>query len=214
MRWFHPTRGMVSPGVFIPVAEESGLIVALGEWALTEACAQLALWQATATTQHLSLSVNVSPRQFYQHDFVERVLNDIEKSAIEPSRLKLELTESLVLEDMQVVVDKMRQLKAHGVRFSMDDFGTGYSSLSYLSFLPFDEVKIDQAFIRRAATEEHARDWTIVEAIIGITRNLGMEVIAEGVETQAQCERLKASGCLRYQGYLFSKPSPISELPI
>ncbi|WP_165924713.1 EAL domain-containing protein [Lysobacter sp. N42] len=214
MRWFHPARGMVSPGLFIPIAEDSGLIVSLGEWALTQACKQLALWKEKESTAAIRLSVNVSPRQFYQHDFVENVLHNIRVSGIDPTSLKLELTESLVLEDMDVVVDKMRELKAHGVSFSMDDFGTGYSSLSYLSFLPFDEVKIDQAFIRRASSEEFSRDWTIVEAIIGIANNLGMEVIAEGVETQAQCDRLKASGCFRYQGYLFSKPSAVSDLPI
>lgn len=214
MRWFHPTRGMVSPSLFIPVAEESGLIVPLGEWALQQACKQLANWKQNEKTASMRLSVNVSPRQFYQHDFVEQVLSCINNEQIDSNNLKLELTESLVLEDMEVVVEKMRELKFCGVSFSMDDFGTGYSSLSYLSFLPFDEVKIDQAFIRRASSEEYSRDWTIVEAIIGITQNLGMEVIAEGVETQAQCDRLKASGCFRYQGYLFSKPSPASELPL
>ncbi|MCC5854592.1 MAG: EAL domain-containing protein [Idiomarina sp.] len=214
MRWQHPTRGLVSPAEFIPMAEESGLIVPMGAWALEEACRQLAIWQTNDATKHLSVSVNVSARQFYQHDFTEFVLNTIQAAGVPAKLLKLELTETLVLEDLDVVVRKMRALKEAGVRFSMDDFGTGYSSLSYLSTLPFDEVKIDQAFIRRASSLEHERDWTIVEAIIGIARNLGMEVIAEGVETEVQWQRLADSGCLRYQGYLFSKPVSISELPV
>ncbi|HLV48194.1 MAG TPA: EAL domain-containing protein [Aliidiomarina sp.] len=214
IRWLHPTRGLVSPVEFIPIAEETGLIVPIGEWVLTTACQQLAAWQQHEQTKHLTLSVNVSARQFYQHNFVERVLAEINSAGISAERLMLELTESLVLEDMDAVIQQMQLLKRHGVQFSMDDFGTGYSSLSYLSTLPFNEVKIDQAFIRRAACPEHVRDWAIVEAIIGITKKLGMDVIAEGVETHEQQERLEASGCLRYQGYLFSKPLPIEELPL
>ncbi|WP_113908345.1 bifunctional diguanylate cyclase/phosphodiesterase [Aliidiomarina celeris] len=213
IRWLHPQRGMVSPAEFIPVAEDSGLIVPLGEWVLKEACKQLAKWQAHKHSKHWSLSINVSARQFYQHNFVELVLDEIAKHNLPHHLVKLELTESLVLEDMDAVVKKMRVLKNSGVRFSMDDFGTGYSSLSYLSSLPFNEVKIDQAFIRRASTKERERDWTIVEAIIGITKNLGMEVIAEGVETKEQQQRLAQSGCLRFQGYLFSRPAPADELP-
>lgn len=214
LRWHHPTRGLVSPVEFIPIAEETGLIVPIGEWVLTTACQQLAQWQQHEETKDLTLSVNVSARQFYQHNFIDLVLGEIKAAGILPSRLMLELTESLVLEDMDAVVQQMHQLKKHGIQFSMDDFGTGYSSLSYLSSLPFDEVKIDQAFIRRAASPEHVRDWTIVEAIIGITKKLGMDVIAEGVETLEQQARLEASGCVRYQGYLFSKPLPITELPL
>lgn len=214
IRWLHPTRGLVSPAEFIPIAEESGLIIPIGQWVLTTACQQLAVWQQHEETKGLTLSVNVSAKQFYQHNFVERVLAKIDAAGIWPERLMLELTESVVLEDMDVVIQQMHQLKKHGVQFSMDDFGTGYSSLSYLSMLPFNEVKIDQAFIRRASCPEHVRDWAIVEAIIGITKKLGMDVIAEGVETPSQQERLEASGCLRYQGYLFSRPSPIDELPL
>lgn len=213
LRWLHPERGFISPAEFIPLAEESGLIVPIGEWVLSTACQQLALWQQNESTQHLTLSVNVSARQFYQHNFVDLVLTEIETAGIPAKRLMLELTESLVLEDMNVVVKQMCRLKQAGVKFSMDDFGTGYSSLSYLSSLPFDEVKIDQAFIRRATCAGYQRDWIIVEAIIGITQKLGMDVLAEGVETLSQKEKLAASGCLRYQGYLFSKPSPMSVLP-
>ncbi|RUO39067.1 bifunctional diguanylate cyclase/phosphodiesterase [Aliidiomarina taiwanensis] len=213
-RWIHPERGLVSPGVFIPIAEESGLIIPIGEWVIRTACLQLAAWEKHEETKHISISVNVSARQFYQDNFVDLVLAEVEQAGINPKMLMLELTESLVLEDMELVVEQMYALKKHGIRFSMDDFGTGYSSLSYLSTLPFDEVKIDQAFIRRAASPEHVKDWSIVEAIIGITKKLHMDVIAEGVETTAQQERLLASGCTRYQGYLFSKPSPISKLPL
>lgn len=213
-RWIHPRRGGVSPGVFIPIAEESGLIIPIGEWVIHTACQQLAEWAKHEETKSISISVNVSARQFYQDNFVDLVLQEVERAGIHPKMLMLELTESLVLEDMDLVIEQMYALKKHGIRFSMDDFGTGYSSLSYLSTLPFDEVKIDQAFIRRAASPEHVKDWSIVEAIIGITKKLNMEVIAEGVETVSQQERLLASGCTRYQGYLFSKPSPISKLPL
>lgn len=214
LRWHHPERGMVSPGDFIPVAEDSGLIVPIGDYVLREACKQVGIWQKSQSTSHFTMSVNVSAKQFYQHNFVENVLSIIGAAGIPTSALKLELTESLVLEDMAAVVSKMQTLRSAGVSFSMDDFGTGYSSLSYLSQLPFDEVKIDQAFIRRASSETYKRDWTIVQAIISITQDLGMDVIAEGVETEAQRARLQASGCTRYQGYLFARPVPASELPL
>lgn len=214
LRWQHPTRGLVSPAEFIPLAEESGLIVPIGAQVLREACQQLARWQEQESTRHLSLSVNVSAKQFYQLNFVELVLGEVRSAGIPPQLLKLELTESVVLEDMDMVLASMHRLKQQGICFSMDDFGTGYSALSYLSQLPFDEVKIDQAFIRRASLAEHQRDWTIVNAIIHIAKDLGMEVIAEGVETREQQERLAASGCLRYQGFYFSRPMPVADLPL
>ncbi|MCH8500795.1 MAG: EAL domain-containing protein [Aliidiomarina sp.] len=214
LRWHHPSRGIVSPAEFIPLAEESGLIVPIGAQVLRQACQQLALWQKNEATQHLQMSVNVSAKQFYQLNFVDVVLSEVQAAGIRPEGLKLELTESLVLEDMDLVLSSMHRLKREGICFSMDDFGTGYSALSYLSQLPFDEVKIDQAFIRRASMAEHERDWTIVVAIIHIAQDLGMEVIAEGVETKVQQERLAASGCLRYQGYYFSRPMPVDELPL
>lgn len=212
LRWNHPERGTVSPAQFIPIAEDSSLIVSIGDWVLQKACLQLREWQQHSATQHLSMSVNVSAKQFYQHNFVEKVLSTAASAGITFSALKLELTESLVLEDMAAVACKMQTLRNAGIRFSMDDFGTGYSSLSYLSQLPFDEVKIDQAFIRRASAEAHKRDWVIVQAIIKITNDLGMEVIAEGVETEEQQQRLQASGCLRYQGYYFAKPEPVERV--
>lgn len=214
LRWHHPERGMVSPADFIPIAEDSGLIVPIGEFVLQQACQQLAKWQQQADTAHFSVSVNVSAKQFYQQNFVEQVLQIAASSGITFSGLKLELTESLVLEDMDAVVDKMQTLRSAGIHFSMDDFGTGYSSLSYLSQLPFDEVKIDQAFIRRASSAGQNRDWTIVKAIINIARDFGMEVIAEGVETKAQQQLLQQSGCVRYQGYLFARPEPAKRLAV
>ncbi|RUO20177.1 EAL domain-containing protein [Aliidiomarina haloalkalitolerans] len=214
VRWMHPTRGLVSPAEFIPLAEESGLIVPIGTQVLRQACLQLAAWQQQESTRHLSMSVNVSAKQFYQLNFVEQVLAIVSDTKVPPHLLKLELTESLVLEDMELVLTSMHRLKQQGICFSMDDFGTGYSALSYLSQLPFDEVKIDQAFIRRASMAEHQRDWTIVNAIIHIAQDLGMDVIAEGVETKEQQERLAASGCLRYQGFYFSRPAPVNELPL
>lgn len=213
LRWQHPERGLISPAVFIPIAEESGLIVSLGEWVLMQACQQLARWQEQTETKGLTISVNVSAKQFYQHNFVQFVIRTLEEAGAKPEQLYLELTESIVLEDTQIVVEKMQLLQQYGVKFSMDDFGTGYSSLSYLSSLPFNEVKIDQAFIRRAASDEYMRDWTIVEAIIGISKKLGMSIIAEGVETELQQQRLEASGCLRYQGFLYSRPVPVEQLP-
>lgn len=212
IRWHHPTKGFISPAEFIPVAEESGLIVLLGEWVLEQACEQLAKWQQAEASKNLTLSINVSPRQFYQYNFVDLVQAEINRTKIPPHKLMLELTENLVLEDMDRVIQQMKKLKEIGVQFSMDDFGTGYSSLSYLSQLPFDEVKIDQAFIRRASHENFHRDWAIVEGIIMITKKLGMEIIAEGVETQEQQAKLAASGCFRYQGYLYSRPTPAHQL--
>lgn len=212
LRWLHPERGMVSPADFVPIAEASGLIVPLGEWVLEKACTQLAIWQQHGPTAHLTVSVNVSAKQFYQQNFVDKVVEITTQAGIRCVGLKLELTESLVLEDMTIAIDKMHALRKVGVRFSMDDFGTGYSSLSYLSQLPFDEVKIDQAFIRRASSGGQNRDWIIVQAIIKIAQRFGMDVIAEGVETQAQQQLLEQSGCTRYQGYFFAKPEPVERL--
>lgn len=208
LRWNHGRQGRVSPGVFIPLAEESGYIMELGRWVLRQACEQLGYWQRDTATAHLSISVNVSARQFYQDNFVNTVLSDIKEFGVRPDRLKLELTESLVLEDVDGVISKMQELQAHGVRFSMDDFGTGYSSLSYLSLMPFNEVKIDQAFVRRAASEINEHDWLIIDAIISIGSQLNMDIIAEGIETETQWDRLADMGCQRFQGYFFGKPEP------
>ncbi|PKM12612.1 MAG: PAS domain S-box protein [Gammaproteobacteria bacterium HGW-Gammaproteobacteria-3] len=209
LRWRHPKRGLVSPVEFIPLAEETGLIVAMGQWVLEQACAQIKKWADSDTTCNLQLAVNVSASQFRQPDFVEQVRRILQEQAIDPKRLKLELTESLVLDNVDDTIGKMHRLKGIGVRFSMDDFGTGYSSLSSLKKLPLDQLKIDQSFIRDIAYD--ADSATIVQTIIAMGLNLGMEVIAEGVETEQQYAFLKQHGCLAYQGYFFGKPMPLAE---
>ena len=209
IRWQHPERGLVSPFHFIPLAEETGLILPIGDWVLETACAQLEKWKDDPVAQHLQLAVNVSARQFHQTDFVERVNTVIEKFAIDPCKLKLELTESLVLDNVDDTIAKMLALKVSGVRFSMDDFGTGYSSLAYLTQLPLDQVKIDQSFVRDIDVK--STNAVIVQTIIGMANNLNMEVIAEGVETDQQRDFLERSGCFTYQGYLFGKPVPVDE---
>ncbi|MBX9914773.1 MAG: EAL domain-containing protein [Pseudomonadaceae bacterium] len=209
LRWPHPVRGMVSPAQFIPLAEDNGLIVPIGQWVLEQACAQLQAWQKHPLASTLPLSVNVSARQFRQPDFVEQVRQCLQRSGIDPAQLKLELTESLVLDNVESVIGTMHALKALGVRFSMDDFGTGYSSLSYLKRLPLDQLKIDQSFVRDIVTDPG--DAVIVKTIIGMAHNLGLEVIAEGVETEAQRQLLLDYDCRMFQGYLFGRPLPLAE---
>ncbi|MBI1174350.1 MAG: EAL domain-containing protein [Sideroxydans sp.] len=209
LRWKHPVSGMVSPAQFIPIAEDSGLIQPIGQWVLEQACAQLAIWQNDPLFSHLSVAVNVSARQFRQSSFVELVRSTLTSSGINPSRLKLELTESLVLDNVADTINKMAHLKALGVRFSMDDFGTGYSSLTYLKQLPLDQIKIDQSFVRDITTDQS--DATIVQTIIAMSQSLGLDVIAEGVETEEQLDFLKLHNCRAFQGYLFGKPMPVAE---
>ena len=209
LRWNHPKRGMVSPAQFIPVAEESSLILDIGHWVLDTACRQLAQWGGNEQTRELTLAVNVSAQQFRLHDFVDRVTAALRAHQVDPSRLKLELTESVVLDDVTDVVAKMRALKVLGVKLSLDDFGTGYSSLSYLKQLPLDQLKIDQSFGRDIATDTN--DAVMVKTIIDMAQNFRLNVIAEGVETKAQLGFLKQNGCMAYQGYLFSKPVPVEE---
>ncbi len=204
LRWQHPGQGLVSPAQFIPIAEETGLILPIGTWVLETACAQLKAWERSSRTNRLSLSINVSVRQFYQPDFVEQVRRIILENAINPALLKFELTESLVFNNINDSIIKMKALVEIGVRFSMDDFGTGYSSLSYLTQLPLSQVKIDQTFVQNIFKK--TTDAVIVQAIIGMAGNLGMEVVAEGVETEAQYDFLKQHGCNVFQGNLFSKP--------
>ena len=208
LRWQHHQRGAVAPGEFIPLAEESALILPIGHWVLETACAQLKRWEGNASTHHLQLAVNVSARQFRQDDFVAQVQELINTSAINPARLKLEITESMVL-DLDDTVTKMRALRLLGVHFSMDDFGTGYSSLSSLTRLPLDQLKIDRSFVRNMG-HSHP-EAIVVQTIIGMGNSLGMEVIAEGVETQAQRALLMQNGCLCYQGYLFSPAVPVAQ---
>lgn len=204
LRWFHPERGMVSPLHFIPLAEESELILPIGLWVLQTACAQIKVWEGNELTCQLQIAVNVSARQFQQPNFVEQVLQTLEQSGADPARLKLELTESMVLNDINDSIEKMLQLKALGVSIAIDDFGTAYSSLSYLTQLPLDQLKIDQSFVRNIGIK--SSDAIIVQTIINMANNLDMQIIAEGVETQAQLTFLQGAGCLTYQGYLFSKP--------
>ncbi|ADL55976.1 diguanylate cyclase/phosphodiesterase with PAS/PAC sensor(s) [Gallionella capsiferriformans ES-2] len=209
VRWIHPIRGMVSPAHFIPIAEETSLILEVGAWVLKTACLQLAVWADRPMTCNLILAVNVSVQQFKQVGFVEHIAELIRAYCIVPQRLKLELTESVVLNDVSDIVQKMCALKSLGVRLSMDDFGTGYSSLSYLKNLPLDQLKIDQSFVRNIATDEN--DAVMVKTIIAMAQNFRLNVIAEGVETEAQLAFLKQNGCMCYQGYYFGKPAPIEQ---
>lgn len=210
LRWTHPRLGPVSPAHFIPVAEESGMILPIGLWVLQTACAQLARWQTSPLFSRLSIAVNVSAVQFREAEFVSKVSDVLRQSGIKPELLKLELTEGLVLDNIEDSILKMKELKSLGVKFSMDDFGTGYSSLSYLSRLPIDQLKIDQSFVRDITTDQN--DAAIVQTIISMALSMGMEVIAEGVETEEQLEFLELRGCQAYQGYFFAKPKPIDEL--
>lgn len=207
IRWMHPEHGLLSPLLFIPLAEETGLILPIGQWVLESACAQLKHWADNAVTRHLQLAINVSARQFYQPDFVEQVSKTIQTFLIDPEKLKFELTESLVLDNIEDTILKMQALKKIGVRFAMDDFGTGHSSLSYLTQLPIDQLKIDQSFVHNLGLK--STDAIIVQTIIGMAGNLGMEVIAEGVETEFQHAFLQQHACDLYQGYLFDQPLSI-----
>lgn len=207
IRWMHPERGMISPYHFIPLAEDTRLILPIGQWVLETACAQLAIWQNNVLTRDLTLAVNVSSRQFRQVDFVAKVQKVLNDSAIDPTKLKLELTESLLVDNVQEIVATMNALKALGISFSLDDFGTGYSSLQYLKQLPLDQLKIDQSFVRDLV--EDSSDKAIVLTVITMAHSLGLNVIAEGVETEEQRQFLLQNGCANYQGYLFSKPVPV-----
>jgi len=209
IRWLHPDRGVVSPAEFIGLAEETALIIPIGLWVLRTACEQLKSWENRPGRHDLQLAVNVSARQFRQADFVDQVRDVLLQTQVNPNRLKLELTETLVLDDVHDTILKMKALKAFGVRFSMDDFGTGHSSLAYLTQLPLDQLKIDQSFVRNIGIQ--ATDSVIIDTIIGMARNLGLEVIAEGVETSIQKEFLEQHGCSLCQGYLFAKPLPMAD---
>ena len=209
VRWEDPKLGSISPTQFIHIAEESTLILDIGRWVIDTACRQLAVWGSNEKYRHFTLSVNVSARQFGLPIFVDIVTAALNTYKIDPSRLKLELTEHVLLHDVTNVVSKMHALKALGVWLSIDDFGTGYSSLSYLKQLPIHQLKIDQSFVRDIATDPN--DAMMVKTIISLAQNFHLDVIAEGVETTAQMEFLKQNGCMAYQGYLYSKPVPIEE---
>ncbi len=206
VRWRHPQRGMVSPADFIPVAEQSGLIVALGQWVLRRACETLVAWKGDPRLADLSLAVNVSAREFRHPDFVQRVVDLLAQTGACAGRLKLELTESMFLQDTDDTIVRMNELRGHGVHFSLDDFGTGYSSLSYLKRLPLDQLKIDQSFVRDVL--EDPDDAAIVRAILTLAHSLDLAVVAEGVETEGQRDFLALNGCKAFQGYWFGRPGP------
>jgi len=209
LRWQRPKHGPVSPAEFIPAAEESGLIISIGQWVLATACAQLAHWAQVPALAHLSLAVNVSARQFHHPEFVSQVLAALASTGANAQRLKLELTESLLVDDMEEVITKMTALRAYGIGFSLDDFGTGYSSLAYLKRLPLDQLKIDKSFVFDVLTDPN--DAAIAKTIIALAHSLGLGVIAEGVETEAQRHFLSQAGCQTYQGYYFSRPVPVAQ---
>ena len=209
VRWRHPERGLVSPVDFIPLAEESGLILPLGHWVLTAACRQLADWAMRPETAHLTLAVNISAKQFRLPTFVEMVCALVDEFGVNPENLKLEITESMLLDDVDDIVAKMMALKERGIAFSLDDFGTGYSSLSYLKRLPLCQLKIDQSFVNDVLDDPN--DAAIIKAIIALAQSMNLAVIAEGVETEAQRMFLELNGCHAFQGYLFSRPIPVAE---
>ena len=206
LRWSHPGRGMVPPSEFIPLAEETGLILVMGRWVLHTACQRLAQWRKHPQLRHLTMAVNVSSRQFRHTGFVQDVVRVLAVTGAPSSLLKLELTESLLVEDMDTTIATMRALRTYSIGFALDDFGTGYSSLSYLKRMPLDQLKIDQSFVRDLLTDPN--DAAIVHTIIGLSESLGLGVIAEGVETLAQRDMLLRAGCRCFQGYLFGRPMP------
>ncbi len=207
IRWMHPERGTISPMQFIPLAEEIGLILPIGQWVLETACAQLKIWEQDILTRNLSLSLNVSAKQFHQDNFASQVQETIQRHGINPELLKLELTESMLVVDIEKTIYCMKTLNEIGIRFSLDDFGTGYSSLQYLKRLPLEQLKIDQSFVKDIAID--GNDKAIVDTIIAMAYSMGINVIAEGVETEAQRQQLLQSKCYQFQGYLFRKPVPI-----
>jgi len=207
LRWHHPERGLVTPGTFIGIAERTGLILPLGQWVLETACAQLAAWATSPALRGVRLAINVSARQFRQRDFVAQVRRALDSSGAPPQLLELELTESVVLDDVDDTIAKMRALRGIGVGFSMDDFGTGYSSLAYLTRLPLDQLKLDRSFVRHLPHRES--DAVVAQSVVSLAHSLGLLVVAEGVETEAQRAFLEEHGCLIWQGYLFGRPAPI-----
>ncbi len=212
LRWKHPKRGLVLPDEFIPIAEESGLIVPLGNWVLETACRQIAAWANQKEMASISVAVNISAYQFRQRNFVEQVLAALSRSGANPRNLKLELTESILVHDVEDVIAKMTILKSHGVKFSVDDFGTGYSSLTYLKRLPLDQLKIDRSFTRDILTD--GGSGAIAQSIISLSEAMGFSVMAEGVETEEQRQSLTRMGCHSFQGYLFSRPIPLEDFQL
>ncbi|MEJ2061548.1 MAG: EAL domain-containing protein [Gammaproteobacteria bacterium] len=212
LRWKHPEKGVISPAVFIPLAEENGLIFSIGLWVLETACAQIKAWSDNPAIPAFQVAVNVSARQFQQPDFTDRVEQVLTRTGIDPNKLKIELTESVVLADINDTLKKMHSLKALGLSLSLDDFGTGQSSLSYLTRMPLDQLKIDRSFVINLP--KNRNDAILAQAIIAMGQGLNLAVIAEGVETAAQQEFLKSLGCHFYQGYLYSRPLPVAEFEV
>jgi len=206
LRWHHPQRGLVPPAEFIPLAEEIGLIVPLGEWVLRQACADAAGWP-----DHIKVAVNLSPVQFRNKKLLEAVVMALATSQLPARRLELEITEGVLLVEHEATVSMLHELRALGVSIAMDDFGTGYSSLSYLRSFPFDKIKIDGSFIRNISDQDSSL--AIIRAVTGLGASLGMETTAEGVETKEQLQRIRSEGCTEIQGFLISKPCPITEVP-
>jgi diguanylate cyclase (GGDEF)-like protein/PAS domain S-box-containing protein len=209
IRWKHPVRGLRAPGEFIPLAEETGLILPLGDWVLEAACKQIAAWAKRAEAAHLTVAVNISARQFRQPGFVDRVMEVVQASGANPKNLKLELTESMLVEDIEDVIAKMTEFKSHGIGFSLDDFGTGYSSLAYLKRLPLDQLKIDRSFVRDILEDAGSR--AIAQSVVSLGEAFGLTVIAEGVETGEQRDYLDDLGCHSFQGYFFGRPLPFED---
>jgi predicted signal transduction protein with EAL and GGDEF domain len=205
LRWHHPERGMISPAEFIPVAEETGLIVSIGEWVLRQACAEAATWP-----DGVKVAVNLSPVQFRNQALTQVVISTLAASGLSPHRLELEITESVLLQNNEATFGMLHQLRELGVRIAMDDFGTGYSSLSYLRSFPFDKIKIDRCFINDLSKKVDSL--AIVRAVVGLASSLNMVTTAEGVETQQQMEIVRALGCTEMQGYFFSRPKPAAEI--
>ena len=212
LRWKHPQRGFLPPGDFIPLAEQTGLILPLGDWVLETACRQIAKWAHSKETAHITVAVNISARQLRQPDFVDQVLNVLYRTGANPKNLDLELTESMLVDNIEDVIAKMSALKAHGLRFSLDDFGTGYSSLAYLKRLPLSQLKIDRAFVHDMQID--VTSGAIAQTIISLGRAMGLSVIAEGVETEAQRNFLAEMGCHAFQGFLFSRPLPLEDFQL
>ena len=207
IRWQHPQRGLLAPGEFIDHAENTGLIIPIGQWVLEQTAAQLRRWKDDPLFGDLGLAVNISQKQFSQSSFVAEILGLIERHGIDAQRLELELTETLIVHDMEDLTRKMTALVEHGVRFSLDDFGTGFSSLSHLKRLPLSKLKIDRSFICDVLTDANSE--TIVRTVIALGQSMGMTVIAEGVETEAQRRFLADNGCTQFQGYLLGRPMPL-----
>ena len=201
MRWQHPVQGQLSPKVFLPIAEDTGVIIALGEWVLREACRTASRWPG-----EMKIAVNVSPVQFRLANLAFVVSRVLDETGLSPNRLELEITESVLLRDRLATLETLRQIKALGVAIVMDDFGTGYSSLSNLQSFPFDKIKIDRSFIAAMGEDEHAR--SIMRAVVGLGRSLALPVTAEGIETPEQYNMVADEGCTQVQGYLFGKPNP------